>query len=78
MQWTYSGGHSISNLEELRALIEQYDAWGLSLPEFQQRAGYHSDGDAEYSITFSWGNRNTSLEESWELIQYIHKYYQSK
>lgn len=66
--------HTIQSLEELRALIEQHDAWGLSLQAFEQRAGYRKEGNTEYITSFCWGYRTTSLQEMWELVQYIHKY----
>lgn len=72
-----TSSHHIHNLDELHALIEAHGAWGLSLHEFQQRAGYRKEGNAEYITTFSWGYSGTTLQEMWNLVQYIRKHYGS-
>ncbi len=69
---------TIQSLDELHKLIELHDAWGLSLHEFETRAGYRKEGNAEYITQFSWGHSGTSLYEMWELVQYIHKYYKGR
>lgn len=78
MNWSRTTStQSIHSLEELRTLIEAHDAWGISLQEFQRRAGYCKEGNVEHITTFSWGYSGTSLQEMWNLVQYIHKYYGS-
>lgn len=66
---------NIYRLEELRELIEKHDAWGISLDEFQKKAGYHKKNNIEYITDFRWGSPSSSLQEKWDLVQYIHKYY---
>lgn len=58
-----TGTHTIHNLDELRALIEEYDAWGISLQAFERRAGYRQEGNSEYITHFSWGGGSGSLHE---------------
>jgi hypothetical protein len=70
--------YTIQNLFELRQLIEKHDSWGLNLHEFQEKAGHRIEGNTEYLVTFTWGYRDTSLQEMWEMVQYIHKYAEGK
>ncbi|WP_425145447.1 hypothetical protein [Deinococcus sp.] len=75
---TVTGTQAIGSLSELRDLIVQHGAWGWTLAEFQQRAGVRIEGDTAYVTRYDWGQNGSTLDERWELVQYIHTFYAAR
>ncbi|GGJ65230.1 hypothetical protein [Deinococcus aquiradiocola] len=65
------------SLAELRTVIESHQAWGMSLDEFKRKFGTREEGGITYATRFEWGSTASTLQDMWEIVQYIHRFYGS-